>query len=70
MPYVTTYLKSKRIYDEEINKFYAQYPDLKPKANGKQEKPMYAVDDPKYKIDALPEEQELESDLIDELNSE
>jgi hypothetical protein len=30
-PYVTSYLKEKKIYDDKLKRYYEKYPDLKPK---------------------------------------
>jgi len=69
-PYVTAYLKEKRTFDEKIQEFYDKYPDLKPKTNYRKEEKMYSFDNPKYQCDTLAiDDQELENDLIDELNS-
>lgn len=48
MPYITAYLKEKRIFDQKINIFYEKYPDLKPRSHNKKEDVLYAADDPKY----------------------
>ena len=69
-PYIATYLKSKKLYDEKLKHFYAKYPDIKPKGGDKSEKPMYSVDDPKYQFETEINENELESDLIEDLRSE
>ena len=46
-PYVVAYVKEKKIFDEKLAQYYHKYPDLKPEGK-RTDKPLYAVDDPKY----------------------
>lgn len=62
-------MKEKKIFDQKLWQYYQKYPDLKPEGR-RYDKPVYAVDDPKYNQENNGEEEELETDLIDELPSE